>query len=255
MPFTLCHPALVIPLHRHAGRLTSLPGLVIGSMAPDFVYFCSLGVTGKFSHSVPGILIYCVPAGAAVLAIYYALMREPLLAWLPQALSSRMEQQVPTPWYSARAVRIVLISLIIGAASHIFWDAFTHADTPIVHRFSLFRSFITVGGHDIALFKVLQQVSNLLGLIVIASYIVAWCRRTAPDGVHRAHLSTRQRFLSLAAVGAAAAAGGTTGVLLRSAVSVEHGLFNFVVTGMACAALATVCLCVAWKMGRAPMKR
>ncbi|WP_374709637.1 DUF4184 family protein [Massilia scottii] len=35
MPFTFCHSAIVIPLHRCAPRFTSLPALVIGSMAPD----------------------------------------------------------------------------------------------------------------------------------------------------------------------------------------------------------------------------
>ncbi|NHZ38060.1 DUF4184 family protein [Massilia rubra] len=64
MPFTLCHPAIVIPLHRYARGFTSLPALAIGSMMPDFVYFFSFGISGEFSHSTPGILLYCMPVGA-----------------------------------------------------------------------------------------------------------------------------------------------------------------------------------------------
>jgi len=66
MPFTLCHPALVVPLHRCVRRWTSLSALVIGSMAPDFVYFLPAGVDGVFSHSVPGLFLYCVPAAPSL---------------------------------------------------------------------------------------------------------------------------------------------------------------------------------------------
>ena len=55
MPFTLCHPAIVLPLYRYAARITSLPGLVIGSMSPDFVYFLSLGISRSFTHTPMGV--------------------------------------------------------------------------------------------------------------------------------------------------------------------------------------------------------
>ena len=248
MPFTLCHPAIVIPLYRYGGRLTSLSALVIGSMAPDFVYFFSFGVSGKFSHSVLGVLMYCVPAGALVTIVYYALLRQPFLAWLPQAISARILWQAPLPFGSARDSMIVLISLAIGASTHIAWDAFTHRNTMAVDRIELLRTLITIGGHEMPLFKVLQHVSSLLGFIVIAAYIVAWLSRSERGPRHPATFSNRQRLLALAAVGAAAAAGGVAGLLLRPAISVEHGLFNVVVTGMAAAALAIVFLCIAWKV-------
>lgn len=97
MPFTLCHPAIVIPLHRYASNVTSLPALVIGSMMPDFAYFFAFGVSGSVSHSVPGIFLYCVPVGALVYLLYYALLRQAFLAWLPQVVSARMAWQIPMP--------------------------------------------------------------------------------------------------------------------------------------------------------------
>lgn len=248
MPFTLCHPAIVIPLYRVAPRLTSLAALVIGSMAPDFVYFFSLGVSGSFSHSVPGILMYCVPAGAVVYIVYYKLVRQPVLSWLPHAISGRMAWHVAWPLQGARAVAVVLGSLAIGASTHIFWDSFTHGNTVFVNHFAVLGSMVSVGGHQVPLFKVLQQASSLLGFIVIASYLFAWFTRTAPAEQCPATLNTRQRLLALAVVGTAAIAGAVSGLLLRRAISIEHGLFNMVVTGMATTAIAILLLCVGWKM-------
>lgn len=247
MPFTLCHPAIVLPLHRYTRGMTSLPALVIGSMAPDFVYFFSLGVTGSFSHSGPGILLYCVPAGAVVYILYFTLLRQPLLAWLPRAISARMAWQIVWPLHDARAVGGVLGSLAIGASTHVFWDSFTHDNTAVVPHLGVLRSLVSIGSFEIPVFKVLQHMSSLVGFIVIATYALAWFARTKPISPYPAPLSARQRFLTFAAVAGAATVGGAAGLLIKPTVSTEHGLFNAVVAGMATAALAIVLLCLAWK--------
>jgi hypothetical protein len=249
MPFTLCHPAIVIPLHRYASRLTSLPALIIGSMAPDFVYFFSLGISGSFSHSLLGILMYCLPVGVLVYIVYYALVRQPFLAWLPSEISARMKWQIQWPLRSTRAVWVVIVSLLIGASMHIVWDAFTHDNTVVVNRIGLLRSLVSVGGYQLPLFKVLQHASSLLGFIVIAIYAYNWLASTEPDAKYPSPLSKTQRLLALAAVGVAAIAGGMLGLLFRRATSVEHGLFNMVVTGMAAAAIAILLLCLGWQVG------
>ncbi|CUI09194.1 DUF4184 family protein [Massilia antarctica] len=247
MPFTLCHPAIVIPLHRRARGVTSLPALVIGSMMPDFVYFFAFGVSGRFSHSVSGILLYCVPVGALVYLLYYALLRQAFLAWLPQALSARMAWQIRMPLQGARAAWVALLSLAIGASTHIAWDAFTHPGTWAVNYFGLARALVSIGGHDIPVFKVLQHMSSLIGFLAIASCTVTWVLRSQPGPAYPLSLSNRQRVLVLAVVGAAAVAGSAAGLLLRHATTIERGLFNAITTGMATAAMAVVLLCAGWK--------
>jgi hypothetical protein len=247
MPFTLCHPAIVLPLYRYR-RIMSLPGLVIGSMAPDFVYFFSLGISGSFTHTPLGVPLYCLPAGLLVYFVYQLLAREPVLAWLPRAISTRMGGPVHWPLRDARSVTIVAGSLTIGAASHIAWDSFTHANTVIVNSYQIFRTLVPLGGYQIPLFKILQQLSNLVGIIVIAGFLTLWFKRTVPSGTSTGSLSTRQRLLAFAAVAMAAMAGGAAGLSIRHQKSIEHGLFNFVVTGMAAAALAIMCLCFVWKV-------
>ncbi|MES2017011.1 MAG: DUF4184 family protein [Pseudomonadota bacterium] len=248
MPFTLCHPAIVLPRHRYARSVTSLPALVIGSMAPDFVYFFSFGVSGSFSHSGLGIVLYCVPAGAAVYLLYYAVIRQPFLAWLPSAISARMAWNAGWPLHDAQAVWTMLVSLAIGAATHISWDAFTHDDTAVVRHFGVLRSLIHVGHSELPVFKVLQHLSTFGGFIVIATVMLVWFSRNKSTAPFPRPLSAALRLCACVAVSVAGIVGGVSGLLSQPGTSAEHGLFNAVVTGMATATLAIVFLCLAWKI-------
>lgn len=247
MPFTLCHPAVVLPLHRYARGITSLPALVIGSMMPDFVYFFSFGVSGGFSHSVPGIALYCVPAGAALLMLYATLLRPAFLAWLPPALSARKAWQAPMPLQSVRMAAVVLASLAVGAATHMLWDSFTHPDAVFVSRFALLRTLVPIGGYQVPVFTFLQHGSSLAGLIVIASFFATWLARSAPGSPYRPSFSKRQRLVAVAVVSAATVLGGAWGLSFKITRSSEHAIFNMVTTGMAAGAVAVVLVCAAWK--------
>lgn len=71
MPLTFAHPAAVLPTSRSLGRFGVLSALVIGSMAPDFVYFVPLGIHGSESHSIRGLIWFCVPSGMLVFFAYH----------------------------------------------------------------------------------------------------------------------------------------------------------------------------------------
>ena len=65
MPFTLSHPAVVLPFARWKLILSAL---VIGSMTPDFEYFIDI-VTDhdvQIGHSISGIFLFCIPVGLLV---------------------------------------------------------------------------------------------------------------------------------------------------------------------------------------------
>ncbi len=246
MPFTLCHPAIVIPLHRYARGVTSLPALAIGSMMPDFVYFFAFGVSGPFSHSVAGIFLYCVPVGALVYLLYRALLRPAFLAFVPQAVSARMAWRIPSPWQSMRAASVLLASLAIGASTHIVWDTFTHPDTVLVSRIELLRTLVPVAGYRVPVFKILQHTSSLVGLIAIVACTLAWYSRSAPEPRCQPSFSNRQRRWAVAGVVAATVTGGAWGLLVRSTRSTEHALFNMVTSGMAAGAIGIVLVCAGW---------
>lgn len=249
MPFTLCHPAIVLPLHARARYLISLPALVIGSMAPDFVYFLPVGASAYFTHSVPGIFMYCLPAGLLVYFIYQGLLREAFVDWAPPVISRRMPPAMPWRERKPGLWGIVLLSLVIGAASHIAWDAFTHPNTIVVrHLDVLQRPVFSLGGHAVPLFKLLQHLSSLVGFLVIAAYVRHWIRTTEAGPPPRRQLSARQSLYVVMGVAMSAVAGGAAGVLLRPARTSEHALFNAVVTAMAMAGLAILLFCVVRKV-------
>jgi len=246
VPFTLCHPAAVLPPHAAAPRLTSLSALAVGSMAPDFVYFLSLGVNGGFTHSAAGVLLYCVPAGLLVWLAYHLLLRDALLAWAPEQLAARMGPQADWRPRGLRGAVIVLASLVLGATTHVCWDAFTHANTLLTRQFDLLRMPVQLGSLQLPLFKVLQHLSTVVGALAIA----AWCARIEPGSLPPGRPGTTQRLAVFAGIGAAAAAGGAAGFWLRPARSAEHALFNTVVTSMAAAAAAILLLGAGWRIAR-----
>lgn len=248
MPFTLCHPALIIPLNWYARRQTSLAALVIGSTMPDLVYFYPFAAHGGFTHSLPGVFAYCVPAGVLVYILYYGLMRDALLEWAPGAISARMDPVVPWRPRNLRDLGVILVSLALGAMSHIAWDAFTHANTVVVNYAAVLRSPVALGTVEVPLFKVLQHLSSLIGFLAIASYAAYWFFSTPPRLPSGRQWSITQRLYVLLAVGAAFTAGGVAGLLLRSARTIERGMFNFIVSAMAAAGVAILLLCVLRKI-------
>lgn len=250
MPFTLCHPAVILPLHRCAPRRTSLAALVIGSMMPDLPYFFVTGASGTFSHTFLGILAYCVPVGALVYLLYHALLREAWLDWAPPAIGTRLPASVPWRPRDAGSLAILLASLALGAASHVAWDAFTHAHTAVVDRLEVLRSPIAIGGRVMPLYGLLQHLSTVVGALAIAGYALAWFARTAPLRPDAGRASNGLRAAVLLAIVAAALAGALVGLLWREAYTPEHALFNVIVTSMAAGALALVGLCAWWKLRR-----
>jgi len=201
-----------------------------------------------FSHRVLGLFLFCVPAGALVYALYHALLRAAFVEWAPQAIGARMLPDREWPPADFTAVWTVLVSLLIGAASHLAWDAFTHANTAVVHHISILRASVTLGARVVPLHKVLQHLSSLLGFLVLAAHAAAWFRRTEPVPPTGRRPGARQRHLVLAALAAALVAGGTAGLLWRDAHSIERVLFNVVTTGMAATAVAILLLCLGWKI-------
>ena len=62
---------------------------------------------------------------------------------------------------------IVIISIIIGAASHLFWDSFTHYNGYFVGAIPELKNSINLLGKQIFIFKILQHASSLIGAIII----------------------------------------------------------------------------------------
>lgn len=206
MPFTFAHPAAVVPLLRPLGRYAVLSALVIGSIAPDFSYFLPFPMSRSRSHDLWGLFWFCMPLGAAAYALFHTLLAAPWIDLLPGGLRARCRAIAEAR--VAPALPAIAISLFAGAATHIAWDAFTHAGAPIVRVSRALRFHLaTLSGYPISVYTILQHLSTAAGLALVAVWIRRWQRGAAPAVTEpRFSLGDAKRRLAIAAVLAVATA-------------------------------------------------
>jgi len=217
MPFTLAHPAAVLPVRCLLRRQTVLSALVIGSMTPDFAYFLPLGVTGTQTHSLAGLLWFCMPVGLTAFLLFRALLRRPLIHLMPRAIRVRLTAsaaaRLRVTWGAAIAV---LASLAIGAITHV--DAFTHRTGAAVRAWpALGVTLFTIGPHNVRLYMALQYGCTALGLVVIACWCWYWLRRTPPPETEPVSpLSPAERVVLVAGLTAFPVVVGLTTAVMRA---------------------------------------
>jgi hypothetical protein len=204
MPFTLSHPAAIIPFARQ--RLV-LSALVVGSMSPDFLYFINLAPRGQFGHTAAGVFLFCLPLGTLALWLFHTLMKWPLLSLCPQALQERL--MWPARDFTFRAMSrqlLIVLSILIGAGTHLLWDGFTHEYGWAVNRLSFLSWSLTeIGGRSIPVFKLLQHLSTVIGGGALLYCFLHWMWRApqeeAPESIWRPARS-KLICVSLLALGA-----------------------------------------------------
>jgi hypothetical protein len=166
MPFTLAHPAAVLPL-RGLRYLRTAP-LILGAMAPDLPYYVpsALGRHLPETHSFAGSLSIDPLLGyAALLAVF--VLRAPLTALLP-ARARWLCLNALVPFRRAPEWAFAAFAILAGVWTHLLWDSFTHKDGWMVHRVEALSAPVTIGPYTEELCHVLQYVSSAFGLIVMA---------------------------------------------------------------------------------------
>jgi Domain of unknown function (DUF4184) len=179
MPFTLAHPAAVVPLAKPLNRFAVMSALVIGSCMPDLPHFVPMGITRTQSHSLPALFWFSLPVGLVVFWVYHCFLKQPLLALAPSGLRRRLP---PSLISRPRApLSDVLLSLLIGAATHFLWDSFTHYDGFAVAQIRwLDTTLAQVAGHKLHIYHVLQYGSSALGVGLLLFWTARWYLR-APE--------------------------------------------------------------------------
>src|SRR5690606_7235327 len=169
MPFTFSHPAIVLPLTFLPRQWLSLTGLVIGSMTPDFEYFLRMRIKSNYSHTIDGLFWFDLPLGILLAFIFHNIVRDSLFDNLPTILKSRLTKFKQFDWnnYFKKNWLVVAISVLIGAASHIFWDSFTHDHGYFVQAIPALTNTVDILGRQVPTLKILQHSSTLLGGLVI----------------------------------------------------------------------------------------
>ncbi|MEQ8767111.1 MAG: DUF4184 family protein [Planctomycetota bacterium] len=182
MPFTLAHPAAAVPLRKPLGRLGVLSALIVGSMAPDFVYYFPLGVSRASSHGPAGLFWFCVPAGLLAYGLFHSLMRPAIDFLLPPGLVTRLPKPTGGGGFRGRSIAAIVISIWSGAVTHVLWDAFTHGNGYFVTRMApLQAQMVNVSGYPVTVYKILQHGGTLIGLALLALWAWRWYRTTEPS--------------------------------------------------------------------------
>jgi hypothetical protein len=215
MPFTLSHAAAVLPGIRRDGTARGplfASALVLGSFAPDMTYFAASVVPGAMefgavTHGPLGVLTIDVAITAALVALWL-LVRDPLVALLPAAwrgrayalLRGRPSGTRPQPatalWF--------YVSAVIGASTHVVWDAFTHFDRWGVRVVPVLAE--PVAGFP--LYTYTQYGSSAAALVALVWFVTTALRRApVPSAPPVPRLGRRARLLACGLLGVCVAAG------------------------------------------------
>jgi membrane-bound metal-dependent hydrolase YbcI (DUF457 family) len=206
MPFTLAHPAAAAPLRLVLGRSGVLSALIIGSLTPDFAYFLPWNVglmqARGGTHSLPGIFWFCLPVGLLVFVVFHAVVKHAALLLLPESLHASLAPIANGVSGSSRSpFWAVVLSLGIGASTHLVWDGFTHHGGPAMQLWPVLGTTVAhVFGQSVRLYNVLQHTSTLLGLSLLTWWAVRWYRTTPVSGSVGRRLPERTRVLVVAVI-------------------------------------------------------
>lgn len=207
-----------------------MSALVTGCFAPDLPYLLSLSPRTVYGHTVEGMFLLDLPLALLTLWLFHAFLKVPMLVFLPDCFRRRLTTSVSSFsfWPPARFL-LIIISILVGTATHLVWDAFTHNRTWIYQNWGFLRKSIELPmTGQMQMCKFLEYGSSVIGLAVVAVWIWHWYRTTRPSASPVAHrFNEVQRRTFVAGLPALAILGGViraahAHVLHRAIRSVVH---------------------------------
>ena len=193
MPFTISHAAAVLPLQK-----TRLPlaALMIGSMSPDFAYFLPGEPLRELTHSIAGLFWFCWPVSLGIWFLFVRVLEQPTRALLPDHWHVRFaasDREI-----SLKKFALASAAVVLGAATHILWDSFTHRGTAVVGALpALHEVAFYYHGWRIRWFVLLQHLSSLFGLLAL----LVWAWRLPPNQNTPRELPSTSHATRMRAVG------------------------------------------------------
>ena len=192
-------------------RILDPTALVLGAMAPDFDYFFHGRMQGSISHTLPGLLLFDVPVTLALWCAWRFVCARPVQLSLPGFLARR------TRWTERDSIRApaLLLGALLGSATHLLWDAFTHGTSPIVAHIPALRETIELPllGRMVT-YRALQHLSSVVGLLALAGWGAHHLRSVKPREVVRIDAPGIRYVLPGCCV-AGSISGGTLGLVLH----------------------------------------
>jgi Domain of unknown function (DUF4184) len=222
VPFTLAHAAAALPFR----RLRLVPSaLIIGTFAPDFEYFIRLSPGGGFGHTFLGAFVFTLPLALTVLWMFHNIVKGPVVLLMPTHLQRRLVPYLGKFNFLPPArFALILLSLLLGIATHIAWDSCTHANRwPSRHWLYLHEMVRVPFLGSVPCYKLLQQGSSLIGMGILAVWFVHWYLTTKPSHLPAAKsLSAMQKLAALAFGTVVASVGAFIRILPQALAETGH---------------------------------
>lgn len=170
MPFTLAHPSIVLPFKSKYFNLTAL---ILGSMAPDFIYFLLFSPSSNLGHTMIGFILFNLPMCFLINYVFFKYMKDMIIWSMPKCISDRymyITKYENNICNKADLLKFVY-SALIGMMTHILWDSFTHETGFFVSKISMLSMNIELLQRNIPIYKILQHGSTIVGFIIIFIYL------------------------------------------------------------------------------------
>jgi hypothetical protein len=195
MPYTLSHTAIVLPFARLLRRWRVLSATVIGAMVPDFHLFFPWRLPRPETHRAMALFTFCLPVGLVCYWIFEHVIKTPVLEVLPEGAYARSRPfAAPADFASLRQWLLAAFAILVGAFTHLVWDAFTHEGAFGVRLIpALDEPIVEFGRHRMMGVRLLQEGTSLIGLAVVFAFLCYALRRGSQPPVQSRALRVVER--------------------------------------------------------------
>jgi hypothetical protein len=216
MPFTISHVAAVLPFARFLRRGRVLSAVVIGSMVPDFGWLLPWRPERFETHSAIALVTWSLPVGLATYWVFQYLIKTPVREILPDGAYCRSLPYAPIARITALKQWLIAAGgILVGAVTHLIWDGFTHEGARGVRMIPTIDEWgFAVGGRSMPGTRFLQDVSSLLGLVIVVWLSWRAWRAPSPTPIGSRRLPPARRMTWITAYVLTACAIGTADLLL-----------------------------------------
>lgn len=159
MPFTFSHAVLAPPLSKLSGGRLPVAALAIGCMTPD-LYRILNETEIHLNHQWQGLIHPDLWVGLLFCFLWYCFYRPMLFRFLSIVDPLNIDSLSTFIRFSC----YVILAVLLGTATHIIWDGFTHLDFRTIAFHETLAQSVSILGQNYPIHRVLQVGTSVIAL-------------------------------------------------------------------------------------------